>query len=212
MPNPTVHGFPVSPNVRAVRVALIEKGVPHAANEIDFAHLATPAYGALNPFRKMPVLATDAGNIYETPAILRYVDEAFDGPALQPATPAARATMTRWIAIAHNYLYAAGVMQLFLHRVMLPKMGGMTDEAVVENGRAASATHLDVLESELGGGFLAGNEPSLADFYAGCMVDLIARTPEGAALVGARPRVAAWLATLRARPAFAATVPAALAA
>ncbi|MBW4693740.1 MAG: glutathione S-transferase family protein [Lyngbya sp. HA4199-MV5] len=197
-----LHGFSVSPYVRSTRIAFIEKGVTHCFNEIGFDHLATDDYSKLNPFQKMPVLQQENFVLYETPAILGYIDEAFDGTALQPVDPKARGQMHKWLGIAANYLYPVGVMQLFLHRVMLPLMGNEPDEAVVESSVVAIVQPLDVLERELVEPFLVGNTLSLADILVGAMVSCIHLAPEGATLIQARPKTAAWLSQLSQRESF----------
>ncbi|BAY41394.1 glutathione S-transferase (plasmid) [Nostoc sp. NIES-2111] len=202
MSNVVVHGFEVSPNVRAARITLIEKGVDYHFNEIGFDYLATDEYAQINPFRKMPVLQQGNFILYETPAILSYVDEAFEGLSLQSTEPQARAQMRKWIGIAANYLYPVGVMQLFLQRIMSPIMGSVTDEAVVAQSAKITSQHLDVLEHELTSSFLVGDVLSLADIITGSMVYYINMTKEGTALVKARPKTAAWLDTLSQRTSF----------
>lgn len=198
----TLHGFPVSPYVRAARIALIEKGIDYEFNEIGFDHLATDEYAALHPFRKMPVLQQGEFVLYETPAILAYVDEAFDGISLQPSDVKARAQMRKWLAIAANYFYPVGVSQLFVQRIMAPIMGGAPDESVVAEATAIASQYLDVLERELEAPFLVNDSLSLADILTGAMVDYINMTAEGAALVTTRPKTAAWLNRINQRPSF----------
>ncbi len=202
MSNLVVHGFPVSPNVRSARIALIEKGVDYRFNEIGFDYLGTDEYAKLNPFRKMPVLEQGDFILYETPAILGYVDEAFDGPSLQPVDPKSRAQVRKWIGIAANYLYPVGVMQLFLQRIMSPIMGGAADEIVVAESANITSQHLDVLEHQLTTSFLVGDALTLADIITGSMVYYVNMTKEGSALVQARPKTAAWLNTLSQRKSF----------
>ncbi|MBI4781214.1 MAG: glutathione S-transferase family protein [Oscillatoriophycideae cyanobacterium NC_groundwater_1537_Pr4_S-0.65um_50_18] len=197
-----LHGFPVSPYVRAARIALIEKGVDHQFNEIGFDDLATDDYAKLNPFRKMPVLQQGAFVLYETPAILGYVDEAFEGVSLQPTDAKTRAQMQKWIGIAVHYLYPVGVIQLFLQRIMTPIMGSEPNESIIAESAAIASQHLDVLERELATPFLLGDALSLADILAGVMVYYINMTQEGVALVQARPKTADWLAGLSQRPSF----------
>ncbi|MBF2028513.1 MAG: glutathione S-transferase family protein [Oscillatoriales cyanobacterium C42_A2020_001] len=198
----TLYGFPVSPNVRAARIALIEKGVDYQFNEIGFDHLATADYAALNPFRKMPVLQQETFVLYETPAILGYADEAFEGVPLQPIDPKSCAQMRKWLGIAANYLYPVGVMQLFLQRVMFPIMGNEPDEAVIAEAAITTGQQLDVLEQELITPFLVGDALTLADILTGAMVYYINMTREGFALVQARAKTAAWLDRLSQRQSF----------
>lgn len=202
MSNLVVHGFGVSPYVRAARITLIEKGVDYHFNEIGFDYLGTDEYAQINPFRKMPVLQQGDFVLYETPAIVGYIDEAFEGLLLQPTEPKARAQMQKWIGIATNYLYSVGVMQLFLQRIMSPIMGGVADEVVVAESAKITSQHLDVLEHELTTSFLVGDVLSLADIITGSMVYYINMTKEGSALVKARPKTAVWLETLSQRKSF----------
>ncbi|MBW4662126.1 MAG: glutathione S-transferase family protein [Drouetiella hepatica Uher 2000/2452] len=197
-----LYGFPVSPYVRSARIALIEKGADYHYNEIGLDHLATDEYVRLNPFRKMPVLQQENFVLYETPAILGYIDEAFDGASLQPADPKARAQMRKWIGISSSYLYPVGVMQLFLQRIMFPIMGNEPDETLVEHSANAIAQYLDVIEQELVDTFLIGNALSLADIITGAMIDYVNMTKEGSALIHARPKTAAWLSHLSQRESF----------
>lgn len=197
-----LHGFPVSLYVRSARIAFIEKGVDYQFNEIGLDYLATNEYAKLNPFRKMPVLQQGDFVLYETLAILGYIDEAFNGPSLQPVDPKARAQMRKWISIATNYLYPVAVSQLFLQQIIYPIMGSETDAAVVAEAAAITSQHLDVLEQELATPFLAGDALSLADVIAGAMVYYANMTKEGAALVQARPKTAAWLGRLSQRESF----------
>lgn len=197
-----LHGFSVSPFVRSARIALIEKEVDYHFNEVGFDHLATDEYAKLNPFQKMPVLQQENFVIYETPAILGYIDEVFDGVSLQPADSKARAQMRKWIGISSNYLYPIGVMQLFLQRIMFPIMGNEPDETVVEHATNTIAQHLNVIEHELVDAFLIGNALSLADIITGAMIDYVNMTKEGSAVIHARPKTAAWLNRLSQRESF----------
>jgi glutathione S-transferase len=106
------------------------------------------------------------------------------------------------MGVATSYLYPVGVMQLFVQRIMAPIMGGEPDEAVVADAAAIASQHLDVLEQELTAPFLVGQSFSLADGLAGAMVDYIAMTQEGVAMLQTRPKTAAWLETLRQRDSF----------
>ncbi|MBW4482465.1 MAG: glutathione S-transferase family protein [Tildeniella torsiva UHER 1998/13D] len=207
---PILHGFAVSPYVRAARIALIEKGVDYQFNEVGFDALKTADYARLNPFRKMPVLEQGDFVLYETPAILGYIDEALGQITLQPVEAQARARMRQWMSIAAHYLYPVGVMQLFVQRIMAPIMGGEPDESVVAEAVTATEQHLDVLEQALVAPFLAGETLSLADLLTGAMVHYIALTREGSVLVVTRPKTAAWLGRLSQRESFRQTLAALL--
>lgn len=207
----TLYGFPVSPHVRAARIAFHEAGVAIAFNEIGLDHLPSDAYGAINPFRKMPALTHGAVTLYETPALLAYASGLGAGADLEPTAPADRARMWQFVGVAQHYLYPVGVMQLYFQNVLTGLFGMDRNDAVAAAAIAPTTLHLDVLEGALGDGFLAGRALSLADLYCGAMVDYIGRTSDGRRLVAARPRLAAWLESLRGRASFTSTFAALLA-
>jgi glutathione S-transferase len=84
-----LHGFVVSNYFNMVKMALIEKG-------IDFEFVENrPSqeenFLAKSPMGKAPCIETDEGFLSETSVILEYLEERFDGPALMPSEPYARA-------------------------------------------------------------------------------------------------------------------------
>ena len=87
--NPIVFGAPYSVYVRAVRLALEEKGVRYEIVPVDiFASVgALPEHKARHPFGKIPAFEHAGFRLYEAGAITRYVDAAFPGPRLQGDDP-----------------------------------------------------------------------------------------------------------------------------
>ena len=55
--------------------------------------------------------------------------------------------------------------------------------------------------------FIAGPAHTLADIMLAPQVAVLARTPEGVALLAAHPKIAGWFERMRSRPAMAATEP-----
>ena len=72
-----------SPNVRGAMLGLAEKGVDYEFVDVAPPFKA-PDHVARNPFGRVPAFEHDGFKLYETQAILRYVDGAFPGPALSP--------------------------------------------------------------------------------------------------------------------------------
>ena len=130
-----LHGYRYSVYLRIVAMTLAEKNVAWTHVEVDpFAETIPEAYLALNPFGRVPTLVHDGFALYETSAITRYIDEAFSGPALQPAGPQVRARMNQIIAVADSYGYWPLVRQVFSHRVFMPAQGRAGDEAAIAEG------------------------------------------------------------------------------
>jgi glutathione S-transferase len=204
-----LHGYRYSVYLRIVRLALAEKGVAYDRVEVNpFASEVPADYLALHPFGRVPTLVHDDFVLYETGAITRYLDRAFAGPALQPASPRSLARMDQIISIVDSYGYWPLVRQVFSHRVFRPAAGRPADEAEVAQGLAGAAKVLAALEALAAPeAFLAGPALSLADLHLGAMVAYFAAAPEGAALLKNHPRLGRWWESLRRRPSIAATDP-----
>ena len=76
---------------RRVRVALFEKGITLEEVETDKPARDTPEYRALNPYGRIPTLVDGELVLYESSAILEYLELAHPQPPLVPAVPALRA-------------------------------------------------------------------------------------------------------------------------
>jgi glutathione S-transferase len=195
MRNPTLFGAAYSVYSRSARLALAEKGVKYRFEEVDvFASGGPPAaHLERQPFGKIPAFTHDGLRLYETAAICRYVDEAFDGPALQPATPAGRAVMAQAIGICDSYLYRAGVWDIYVERLRVPARGGTSDEAKI--ARAIPTVRITLQElTRLSADrpFIAGPALSLADLHAYPMLTLLRLAPEGRDLLMEVPAIEAW--------------------
>lgn len=92
-----LYGAAWSVYVRIVRLALEEKRVKYDLVEADvFAETGVPnEHLTRHPFGCIPAFQQGDFHLYETGAIVRYIDDAFPGCKLQPADPRARAKVTR---------------------------------------------------------------------------------------------------------------------
>ena len=202
-----LHGYHYSVYNRIARLALAEKGVACERVEVNPFAEPSPGYLALHPFGRVPTLVHDGFVLYETGAIIRYVDRTFAGPALQPGSPRALARMDQLIGIIDSYGYWPMVRQVFSHRVFRTASGRPVDEAEIARGLVGTTKVLAALEALTSGPFLTGPDLSLADLHVGAMVAYFALAPEGNAALAEHPRLAAWWAALRLRASFVATDP-----
>lgn len=210
MGQPTVHGPAFSTYVRSVRLALHEKGVPHELAELDFlggAHKQAP-HTQLHPFGKVPAFQHDGNTFYETSAILRYIDEAFPGPALMPSSPVERAKANQVMSIVDSYGYTPSVVNLFIPRVLAPSLGGQTDMAKVESAKEPATLFVKELDRLLGSSqFFGGSSVCLADLHALPVITYLVATPEGKAIFEAAPNLRGWLSRMQKRPSAQAMMP-----
>jgi glutathione S-transferase len=196
--------------LRAARLALEEKGVAYALREADLPQAGDrrPGRAARHRPWDAPVLEHDGFSLSETAAITRYVDEAFPGPALQPADARERARMAQVVALADHHLHGPPAMRL-LWRAMY---GAAADGGPLAGGGRGGPPGGGARPRPRGGpdrpgGHLAGGAFGLADCHLIPVVDLLAPTAEGRAALDRRPRLAAWWRGAGARPSVAATRP-----
>lgn len=196
------HPFSIFP--RRVRIALREKGIACEEVEIDLPGGATRTaeFRRLNPFGQVPVLDDDGVVIYESVAILEYLEERHPTPALLPADAAGRARARQLMLASGDYF--AAPLKRWLTRLFAPEAAW--NRADQEHAVAELGEHLDVLEPLLGGREYLVGAFSFADIaYAPLVCDLAAC--QLGHLLAPRPAVQAWVERLRARPAVRATSP-----
>jgi glutathione S-transferase len=202
-------GYGYSVYTRAARLALAEKGVGHGYCEVNpFEPKDCAALKALHPFGRVPVLEHGGFRLWETAAILGYVNEGFDGPHLGPGDAKGRARQRQVSAIIDNYGYWPLVRQVFSHGVFRPLAGEAADAAQVAEGLRAAPAVLDALEE------IARDRRVLvpgAVCLAGChllpMLEYFVLYEAGREMVAARAALSGWLEWARAREAAARTRP-----
>lgn len=209
MARPIVYGPATSTYVWSVRLALAEKGVPHDLADVPFgAHREAP-HLARHPFAKVPAFEHDGFALYETQAILRYIDERFPGTPLQSTDVFEFSRMNQIIGIVDAYGWRAIVGGVLVNRVLKPQMGLATDEAAI----AAALPRARLVLAEIARlqgeqEFLAGPRLSLADLAALPPLYLFSRVPDGEAEFAAQPGLLAWTRRMRERQSFVVTKPA----
>lgn len=200
---PVLHGARYSVYVRTALMALLEKGVAFDLVEVDIFAPGGPSPEHLrrHPFGRIPAFEHDGFALYETAAITRYVDEAFPGPALQPADARGRARLTQIIGVLDSYAHRPLVWDIYVERISNPAEGRPTDEARIAAALPKAELCLAVLEGFLGNGpWFLGAALSLADLHAAPILDYFRKAPEGAELLETHPRLAAWWERIAVRP------------
>ena len=205
----TLHGPGFSTYVRAARLALEEKGVDYEMDEFNFIADGMPAEQlARQPFGKVPALTHDGFVLYEVCAIGRYVDEAFDGPALQPSDPQGRARVTQICGILDSYTYGPAVSNIVIQRLVVPMMGGDPDEAAIEAAVPEARKAMEVLNEMLDGrNHLVGDAVSLADLHLVPIYDYFCQTPEGEGILDSTPALRRWWYAISSRDSVTKTTP-----
>lgn len=190
MSKPVVYGADYSVYVRIVRLVLEEKGIDYELVPVDiFAADGIPAwYFEHHPFGRIPAFEHDGFRLYETSAIACYVDEAFDGPALQPVEVRPRATMNQIIGMLDAYAYRAMVWDVAVERLKTTP-----DETLITDGLLKADTALRALSSlKAPGPWLMGGELTLADLHAAPIIGFFVRVAEGQSLLAEFPDIQDW--------------------
>jgi glutathione S-transferase len=203
----TVYSIPGSPFGRAVLATLEEKGAPYRLSPVAPGSFKSPEHMARHPFGRVPVLEHDGFMLYETQAILRYLDRVLPDPTLTPADPKAAARMDQAMGVSDWYLFQGVGAVIGFRRVVGARLLGLTpDEAVIEAAMPRAHMVFDELARQLGERpFITGNALSLADLMLAPQVEFFTQTPEWAVLGRPRPNLAAWLDRMEARPSLKAT-------
>lgn len=101
----TVYGIPGSPFLRGVEIALKEKDVCYHLQVIAPGEHKQPEHLARHPFGRVPAFEHDGFALYESQAIIRYLDESFPNPPLTPGNARQRARGNQVIGIIECYFF-----------------------------------------------------------------------------------------------------------
>jgi glutathione S-transferase len=195
-----IHGMPPSTFTRSVRLGCHEKG-------IDYELVQTaPGDGVrvLNPFGKIPAITHGDFVLYESAAILRYLDRAFPGPKLWPDDLRQAALVEQWMAaISDSLLHSAQFYMATRFRLLT------FPPEVVQRFLDRALEILPAFERQLGRTrFLVGERLTAADLLFAPIFAYFPDVPELKALADASPNCRRWAAEIAARPGFKATEPA----
>src|ERR1700761_5682994 len=113
-----IHGVPGSPYLRAALLGLEEKGLRYRLSAMPMGANRSEAHLQRQPFARIPVLEHGEFCLYETQAILRYVDTLGSGPSLVPQSPQAAARMNQIVGIVEWYVFPTISVGITAERLM----------------------------------------------------------------------------------------------
>src|SRR4030088_1312426 len=160
-----VHSIPGSPFGRAVLATLEEKGASFRLSPVAPGTFKSSEHLARHPFGRVPVLEHNGFLLYETQAILRYLDRVKPSPALTPADPRRAARMDQVMNINDWYLFPGVGSVIVFHRVVGPRVMGLKpDEAAIAAAMPRARTVFTELARLLGEQpYFTGDAVSLGD-------------------------------------------------
>jgi glutathione S-transferase len=192
-----------SPYAWRVWLALEHKAIAYELKTMSFSagDLSKPEFAALNPRHKVPTIVDDGFVLYESAAILEYLEERYStGKTLFPGSAAPRAVIRRLVREADQYLTHS--MEGLLDQVLFKKQD-QWDLTKMAEGRADFLKELDLFERYLRGDWF-GDGLSAADFTIYPMLALCLRMEKKKPDLGLSgsmpPKIAAWMKRIQALP------------
>ncbi len=226
----TLHHFSSAVCAAKVRIVLAEKGLEWDSRLVDLQRGDQwhPDYLALNPRGIVPTLVHNGAVVTESTVICEYLDDAFPGPPLRPATALGRARMRAFtkredtIHQAVNSLTTSLVFRPLelakssadqaarIAQMPLPRRARWQEQmrdGPSGNAVATGVAHFidlfrDMDEALASNAWLAGVDYSLADSGLVAFLDRLDRLGLAASW-SASSRVTGWFARVRKRPSYA---------
>ena len=205
----TVHHLNNSRSQRVIWL-LEEVGAPYEVKHYQRdakTMLAPPELRAVHPLGKSPVI-TDGGNtVAETGAIVEYIlDRYGQGRLTPPAGTPEKLRFTFWMHFAEGSAMPPLVMTLVFGEMpkrmpaLLRPIGRMIAKTAQQGYlRPTIDAQLDLMEAELNrSAYFAGPDLTAADIMMSFPVEAAASR----ASLGERHKLAAWLQSIHARPAY----------
>ena len=181
-------------------IAIAEKGLPVEIVSFERGK-RPPELEALSPRAKSPTLFDGDAKVFESLAVLEYLEDRYPQPPLLPAAPFARAEARMFIARVTEE--------------MAPRVGAVVAEATnpAQDGKKLAA-HLQALMEHLTTWdrhfavrpFAVGDTPTLADVALYPFFPVLRRTA-GVKIGGDLPHLRGWIERLQARPSTALPTP-----
>ena len=200
-----------SPFAWRAQLALEHKALPYELKVLSFSAGDTrkPEFLALTPRHRVPVLVDGDFVLYESNAIVEYLDEAYPGRGapLFPGDVRTRATVRRLVSEIDNYFDKA--LDPLTTEAFFKKPEER-DPKVIADARKALVDEFALFTRYLAGDFLAG-PLSAADFTFYPLVAFVKRSetklPDLDADGMLTPQLRAWKARIEALPFYEKTIP-----
>jgi len=109
-----LYNFYASSTSYRTRIALNLKGLAYEyiPVRLDKGEHLSAAYGEINPMRGVPTLEVDGVRLYQSSAIIEYLDEVYPDPPLLPKDPIARAHVRALTAIIGSDMHPVNNLRI----------------------------------------------------------------------------------------------------
>jgi glutathione S-transferase len=203
-----IHGVPGSPYLRSALLGLEEKGLSYRLAVIGLETRRSPEYLKLQPFGRIPVMEHGDFRLYETQAMLRYIDTLGESsaPALQPRDPRASARMNQIVGIVDWYVFPMISVGITAERLFSQVFWNRPpDETNIAKALPNARVCIDELARLKGNApFMTGDSVSIADLMLAPHLEFFRATPEGVELLSGTA-MEGWLTRMSLRASMQAT-------
>jgi maleylpyruvate isomerase len=164
-----LYNFHASSTSYRTRIVLNLKGLQYEYIPIrlDKAEHLSEAYGKINPMRGVPTLEVDGMRLYQSPAIIEYLEEVYPNPPLLPKDPLARARVRSLAAIIGCDMHPVNNLRIrnFIRDTYKQNTDGVA--AWIQHWSKAGFDAIEAMLREDANrrGFCYGAAPSIADAY-----------------------------------------------
>jgi glutathione S-transferase len=199
-----------------VLLALAIKGIPYESRLLSFAkgEHKSPEILAISARGKVPVVRDGSFALYESLAILSYLDRKHPATPIFGTTPEDAGTIMR--VIMEHQCYGEPAISVLTRPLLFGRLDAQREQ--VNEGLPALREELGRLEAQLGDhAFFVGDAVSAADIFVFPTIKTIERAlgKPGAETIdhglrpigGAFPKLAAWVQRIEALPGYDATYP-----
>jgi len=192
-----LYGTEESVYTRMVRLVLLAKKVEFAMIEADpFEGGILPEdYDLRHPFKRIPTLELDGVRLYETDAIVHYIDAVITYPKLVPPRAEDSARMRQIMRIIDNYVYRPLVWGLYVPVYWREGLEPTGED--IEKSRHALGVLEGFVNSSPDAGF---NDWTLATCYLTSVLAAADSVAPGSSLIDERPRLREWWNRIRTEP------------
>lgn len=193
----TLYGVNLSTFTRKVRLALLEKGIPH---RLEVAPMGSPKVKSLHPLGKIPVLEDEGNVIPDSSVIVAYLERAYPDRPLYPAN-AVLLARALWLEEYADTRLREATLPFFAEQVVKPVFQGKpADASALAAAMVPRDEAFDYLEKELPGtAFAVGEALSVADISIGAQL-ITYRQGAGHPDSTRWPRLGRYLQALLERP------------
>ncbi|MBV8407045.1 MAG: glutathione S-transferase family protein [Alphaproteobacteria bacterium] len=193
-----IHGVPPSVFTWTARLACHEKGIDY-----ELVPTMPSQVAPLNPFHKIPAITHGDLVLFETAAIVRYLDRTFPGPKLWPEDSIGIARCDQWISAVCDSLVNSAM------RYMAARFGFLPVPAEMQQKYLDKAREVvPVFDRRLGESrYLAGDALTAADLFLLPLMSYFPDIAELRAIGDAAPNCKRWLREVGARASVKATAP-----